>query len=96
MDLQEQLKVLTSKEKDIRSQLSEINREIKKVELAICEEKYGVKTGTIVISNNIEFKVTHISPWSHIAPSIKGVKRNKDGNWSTRVQRIYGNWDVKN
>jgi len=74
----------------------EIDRRIAAIDeeiLALAASEQGIGTGTIVVSNGIEYRVTCIGMSSWLGELwLKGVPRKKDGTWGNRERALYNNW----
>lgn len=86
---------LERREKELREELSKVNREIEVERLRIAKDEYKVEIGLIVVHRGEDYKVVGIS-FGYGKPWLKGNPRRKDGNFGTSTRNLYSDWTIKN
>ena len=84
---------LRGKLKVLEMEMSELRKQAKEKELAICKINYGVYIGCVVRSKEgVNYKIAVIEPYFKSKPSMKGYKQKKDGSYGNVANYIYDGW----
>ena len=84
---------LRGKLKVLEMEASELRKQAKEKELAICKINYGVYIGCVVRSKEgVNYKIAVIEPYFKSKPSMKGYKQKKDGSYGNVANYIYDGW----
>ena len=79
---------LRGKLKVLEMEMSELRKQAKEKELAICKINYGVYIGCVVRSKEgVNYKIAVIEPYF-----MKGYKQKKDGSYGNVANYIYDGW----
>jgi hypothetical protein len=81
---------LTQKRDILRDKLKDAEEKLRKAKIEACP----VKVGDVVISKVYgEARVMEVEP-KEWGLWLRGVPRNKDGEWSRRVLHLYSHWTI--
>ena len=95
MNNREKLKKLKKMEEGLRRELSDVNQDIRTVNLAICKEEHGIEIGTVVLDQSGKrHKITSIdTSWEK--PWLTGNPEKKDGTFGKSERNLYSHWTVE-
>jgi len=94
--MSELLKELDAKARDLRDQLSVVNKAIHDEKMRVVTEASGVTVGSVVVYQGKDHKVTKVDVrWGYNEkPWLEGNPRRKDGTFGTAHRNLYSDWEL--
>ena len=93
-ELEEMVMKLKSESCSAQAEVDRLDAAIKEYEHEIIHLVHGVRVGSVVVRNGIEYKVTEVlsAGTGHARPFLFGVYKKKNGDWS-KVSQYIGSYD---
>ncbi len=93
-DVKRQIDILETGVKVVEAALSRRRDEIRNLHLRRVRLEYGAEVDALVNYKNREYRVVEVDPHWAGKPWLRGVRRNKNREWSKKVENLYGDWEL--